>query len=432
MYIYKHGNYMVSIDWLQAYCIGSLIEDGEYSYIDGSIVVERQEGGTANFARRLLVFHKGVEIATILQQPKYGVFDKKMTEVKLHNRVLYTARPAYVLVEVLRSLNLTYKGISRIDLACDCNTLAGGRSVEGLISAFVHLRDGEVGHVIRKGSAKYDLHGNNHRKAHIRHESIKFGSPQSACIPYIYNKSLELISEKDKPWIREAWKHAGIVHVVDKEGLQRLSSKELAAKLEDSGVSEFVRSGVWRFEIAIRAKGKDLLNLQDGELFKLGLDQVSTAKKVEELFVSYASKYFCFRECIRPGMRIRDYKDINLFDFSNKVDYKPYSIPVTGETGRFDQSVVNYLNKTLRTYSDLCSPVVAGISEAKDCISMIAGAKAYKLKKRRYEDYLASLMSTQYVESLEREAMDELGRIGELRDIYREYSEWLYHSENSI
>lgn len=430
MYIYRHGNYMISIDWLQAFCIGQLIEDGEYSYVDGTLTVERQEGGTANFARRLLVFHKGVEIVTVLQQPKYSIFDRRMTEVKLHNRVLYTARPAYVLVEVLKALNLTYKGISRIDLACDCNTLAGGRSVEDLISAFVHLRDGEIGHIVRKGSARYNLHGNNHRKAHIRHESIKFGSPQSACVPYIYNKSLELISEKDKPWIREAWKHAGLVHLIDKEGLQRMTSKELAAKLEDSGVSEYIRAGVWRFEIAIRAKGKDLLNLEDGELFKLGLDQISTAKKVEELFISYASKYFCFRECTRDGQRIRDYRNIVLFDYSDKVDYKPYSVPVTGETGRFDQSVVNYLNKTLRTYSDLASPVVVGISEAKDVIAMIAGAKAYKLKKRRYEDYLSSLMCTQFVESLEKEVVNECGRINEQRDIYREYLGWL-HSEHS-
>lgn len=422
---------MISIDWLQAFCIGSLIDDGDYPYNDGFLRVERQDGGTANFVRRLLVFHKGVEIATILQQPKYAIFDKKMTEVKLHNRVLYTAVPCKVLVCILKSLGLTYRGISRIDLACDCNTLAGGRSVEELISSFVHLGNGVRGHVVRKGSAKYILHGNNHRKAHIRHESIKFGSPQSACVPYIYNKSLELISEKDKPWIREAWREAGLVHLIDREGLQCMTNKELAARLDDAGVSEFIRSGVWRFEISIKAKGKDLLNLSDGELFKLDLEQISTAEKVESLFVAYASKYFCFRECTRDGQRIRDYRDIMLFDYSNKVDYKPYSIPVTGETGKFDQAVVNYLNKTLRTYSDLASPVVAGISETKDMISMIAGAKAYKLKKKRYDDYLASLMCTQFYESLERDVMNECSSLEESRDVFREYLAW-FHSEQSI
>lgn len=431
MYIFNHGNYMISIDWLQAFCVGSLLEDGDYPYIDGFIRVERQEGSTANFVRRLLVYHKGVEIATILQQPKYAIFDKRMTEVKLHNRVLYTAVPCKVLMNLLKSLNLTYRGISRIDLACDCNTLAGGRSVEELISSFVHLRNGMSGHVVRKGSARYNLHGNNHRKAHIRHESIKFGSPQSACVPYIYNKSLELISEKDKPWIREAWREAGLVHLVDKEGLQQMSNKELAARLDDAGVSEFIRSGVWRFEISIKAKGKDLLNLSDGELFKLDLEQISTSEKVESLFIAYAAKYFCFRECTRDGQRIRDYEDVVLFDYSNKVDYKPYSIPVTGETGKFDQAVVNYLNKTLRTYSDLASPVVVGISEAKDMISMIAGAKAYKLKKRRYDDYLASLMCTQFYESLERDIMKECSSIEESRDVFREYLAW-FHSEQSI
>ena len=421
MYIYKTGNYMVSIDWLQAYCHGCMVEAGEYKSSLGTITAVLEEGGTANFSRRMTISNKGVEIATLLQCPKYSIFDRRMTELKLHNRVLYTSIPVKILLDICKALRLEYKGISRIDLCCDCNTLAGGESVEELISSYIHKAVGEVGHIIRKGSARYILHGNNHRKAAIRHESIKFGSVTSACVPYIYNKSLELISVKDKPWIREAWKHAGLVHIVDKEGLQRLSSKELAAKLDDEGISEFVRSGVWRFEISIKGKGKDLLNVNDGELFKLSLDSISTASKIEELFMTYAAKYFCFRKCDRGQRRIRDYSPVVLWNYDNHSSYRPVSIPVEGSTGKFDQSVVNYLSKTIRTYSDLASPVLCGLVEAKDFIQSIAGAKMYLLRKKRYEDYLCGLECSEFYKSLEDEVMKAVGDMSSLRDEYRDY-----------
>lgn len=426
MYIYKHGNYMLSIDWLQAYCIGGVVVAGVYTSSIGNLTVELQEGGTANFSRRSLIYWNGVEVATLLQCPKMSALDRLLTELKLHNRVLYTSQPVRIMKAIIEAIHITYKGIARIDLACDCNTLAGGRSVESLIANFVHLMPREVGHVIRKGSARYTLHGNNHRKANIRHESIKFGSPQADVVPYIYNKSLELLEVHDKPWIRQAWKEAGLVHLVDIEGLQQLSKKELEMRLNDSGVSEYIRSGVWRFEISIKAHGKDLLNLESGEIFKMGLDEVSTAEKIEEIFVSYCKKFFAFRECT-SGERVRDYKDITLFEFDKKMSYRQISIPTTGETGRFDASVANYLTRIVRTYSDLASPVAAGVCEARDLISAIAGAKMYKLKEQRFNDFLNELYCTNYYEALMKEAINIPFSMAENLNDYRE---WLNHNHS--
>ena len=403
MYIYNHGNYMISCDWLQAFCSGGIVESGEYVSDLGCLRVELQEGGTTNFARRSLIYWNNTEIATLLQSPKMATLDRLLTELKLHNRVLYTASPCRILLAICEAINIEYRGVSRLDLCCDCNTLSGGASVEQLIHDFVILQSGDYDHVVRRGSAKYILHGNNHRKAAIRFESIKFGSPLADVVPYIYNKSIELIEVKDKPWIREAWKNAGLVHIVDHDGLQRLSPSELSAKIADSGVSEFIRQGVWRFEISIKSHGKDLLSLASGELFKLGLDSISTAEKLEELFQAYASKYFDFRRSF-GRKRVRDYKPIQLWEFKQKCDYRPYSPSVNGETGRFEQSVVNYLNKMMRTYSDLSSSTAASICEARDTIQCIAGAKAYLVRKKRFESYLDSLLGHQYFEGLQREA----------------------------
>lgn len=423
-------NYLISIDWLQAYCAGATLSSGEViSSAVGTLLVFEEEGGTANFAKRFTISCNGIEVATVLQCPKMGALARDLTEVKLHNRVLYTCEPARYLLNIIDALRLEYRGIARIDLCCDVNHLSGGRSVEDLISRFVHTREGDSNHLIRRGSAKYNLHGNNHRRAKIKHESIKFGSPQADVVPYIYNKSLELISEKDKPWIRDCWKSAGLVHLVDKEGLQSLSAKELEARLNDSGISEFVRSGVWRFEISIKSHGKDIINLSQDKLFRLELDHIGTQIGVEELFKTYAEKYFDFREP-RGKKRIRDYSTITLFDYDKEVHYRPYRPSVCGDTGRFDHMVVNYINKSMAKYSDLASPLIASLQETKDFIASIAGAKLYETKKKQYESYLDTLKGETFYEELMRAAARYPEAFAQMRDEYREFLA-LHHSEQS-
>lgn len=423
-------NYLISIDWLQAYCAGATLAGGEVvpSKV-GTLTVFEEDGGTANFAKRFTISCNDVEIATVLQCPKMGALARDLTEIKLHNRVLYTAEPARYLLNVIEALRLEYRGIARLDLCCDVNHLSGGGSVEELISRFVHTREGDENHLIRRGSAKYNLHGNNHRKATIRHESIKFGSPQADIVPYIYNKSLELISEKDKPWIRDAWRQAGLVHLIDKEGLQSMTAKELQARLNDEGVSRYVRTGVWRFELSIKSHGKDILSLAQDRLFRLELDHIGTQIGVEELFKSYAAKYFDFREP-RGKRRIRDYSPITLFDYDKEVHYRPYRPSVCGDTGRFDHMVYNYLNKSMAKYSDLASPLIASLQEAKDFISSIAGAKLYETRKRRYESYLDTLKGNCYYEELMRAVERYPEEFARMRDEYREFLAQ-HHSEHS-
>lgn len=423
-------NYLISIDWLQAYCAGATLSSGEViSSNVGTLLVFEEEGGTSNFAKRFTISCNGVEVATVLQCPKMGALARDLTEVKLHNRVLYTCEPARYLLSVIDALRLEYRGIARIDLCCDVNHLSGGGSVEDLISRFVHTREGDDNHLIRRGSAKYCLHGNNHRKATIKHESIKFGSPQADVVPYIYNKSLELISEKDKPWIRDCWKSAGLVHLVDKEGLQSLSAKELEARLNDEGVSRYVRTGVWRFEISVKSHGKDIISLSQDKLFRLELDHIGTQIGVEELFKTYAEKYFDFREP-RGKKRIRDYSKIILFDYSRDVHYRPYRPSVCGNTGRFDQMVVNYISRSMTKYSDLASPLIASLQETKDFIASIAGAKLYETKKRQYESYLDTLKGDTFYEELMRAVARYPEAFERMRDEYREFLA-ARHSEQS-
>lgn len=422
-------NYLISIDWLQAYCSGATLSSGEVIASKvGTLVVFEEEGGTANFAKRFTVSCNNVEVATVLQCPKMGALARDLTEVKLHNRVLYTCEPARYLLTVIDSLRLEYRGIARIDLCCDVNHLSGGGSVEDLISRFVHSREGDTDHLIRRGSAKYILHGNNHRRASIKHESIKFGSPQADVVPYIYNKSLELISEKDKPWIRDCWRQAGLVHLVDSEGLQALSAKELEARLNDEGISQFVRAGVWRFEISVKSHGKDIINLSQDKLFRLELTHIGTQIGVEELFKTYAEKYFDFREP-KGKRRIRDYAKVTLFDYSREVSYRPYRPSICGDTGRFDHMVVNYINKSMVKYSDLASPLLASLQETKDFIASIAGAKLYETKKKQYESYLDTLKGETFYEELMRAVSKYPEAFAQMRDEYREFLA-VRHSEH--
>ena len=203
----------------------------------------------------------------------------------------------------------------------------------------------------------------------------------------------------------------------------------MEARLNDSGVSQFVRTGVWRFEISIKSHGKDIISLSRDKLFRLELDHIGTQIGVEELFKTYAEKYFDFREP-RGKRRIRDYSKVTLFDYSREVRYRPYRPSVCGDTGRFDQMVVNYISKSMARYSDLASPLIASLQDTKDFIASIAGAKLYETKKRQYESYLDTLKGDKFYEGLMRSVARYPEEFERIRDEYREFLA-ARHSEQS-
>lgn len=389
--------YCISIDWLQTFCHGSLVQEGTYEARGYRFAVKKNNHETAQFKDIFTVYYQSHPAATIQQTPRTSVIHPKATCVKLSNRVLYCEQYINILYAIQEALSLTYKGITRLDICYDCNALHDGRNVERFIRQFISAEPMTQGHIVRNGSCRFQLHGTRKNTSVASLNSIRWGSPNAKIGAYCYDKTLEMIEVKDKPWIRKMWKDNGLEYEIDENRLNRLSPKERERKTETTGLSEYVHKRVWRFEISIKCQGMDVLNMSTGELFRLSPLYLQHAKQIEKLFHIYAGKVFDFR--INTGQKqIRNYKKMQLFESSPVITSKPFYWSRSADTGRMEKICYNKLKKLASEYVDLAEPRRQGLLSAMEFLQELQGKKTQTLHLEQYTQYLNNLVAYKFID----------------------------------
>lgn len=363
--------YCISVDWLQTYCLGNEIVSGRYSDDEFNFDVQLKNTETAQFKRLYTVKSQDMEIATIQQEPRTTVINKRATLIKLSNRVLYSQLYIKMLYSLQRVLKLTYKGITRLDICYDCNKFSEGRSVPRFIKNFVQLPMGEKGSIYRRGSDRFAAYGNKSRTSDSKITSIRFGSEKSRIGAYMYDKTIELREVKDKPWIREMWAENGLIS-------------------DD-------KQHVWRSEISIKCEGMDVLNMSSGELFKLAPVYLEHYKSIEKLFHIYAGKVFDFRICNGQKNK-KNYDVLKLFECDCDITSKPYYVSKSADTGRMEKICYNKLQSLSREYVDLSEQRRVGLITAMDFLQELSGLKSRTLHLKHYEQYLNNFYAKKYID----------------------------------
>lgn len=346
--------YLLSIDWLQVYCKCNLCDVaenvcGEY----GNYAVRRSNIHTPMWQEVYEILYMNREFATFYRCPRSAAIDKFASNIKLHNRVLYSKHWLKILRDVISCLGCKYMGVTRLDLAYDCNSLADGSSVSQFLADYMSRPSMSEGHIIRSGSRRVTVHATRDKYGCTAISGMRWGSPGGDVGTYCYNKSLELLEVKDKPWIREAWEAAGLVNVWSKKQWDELTDKQRKILTEAGDTSGYIQRPVWRFEISIKSHGKDLLNLSTGELFRVDLDFLSSMDRVYELWRWYAAKYFDFR-INRGGVKtLRNYDKYDIFCIGDAVDVRPTRVNLYADTGRTEKICANLLDKMSTEYGDL-------------------------------------------------------------------------------
>lgn len=420
-------NYCISVDWLQVYCRGSYPIEGTYqlsSYqgcdpVVPHVTVRLDTIRTPIFDYVFRLTYDEIEIATLMACPRTRLMPRDAISLKLHNRVLYSARYVALLYQICESLRIVIQGITRIDLCYDCNEIEGYKDVANFLMDYISKKPGKKGHIRRKGSARFTCNGSRDWYNCAKITSMRWGSMASDIGAYCYDKTLELLEVKDKPWIREMWEMNGLQYEYSKE-LDALSDNEIESDSELYTLNKYVVKHVWRFEISIKAKGTNLLNISTGEIFRLSPDYLENQKVIERLFRDYAAKVFDFR--INTGQKnVRFYRKMEIFGDSGKVTMKPYYIPKGHDTGRSEKVCLNKLAKLQAQYTDLSEHYVRGIEDAKEFIRQLCGVKSWRARKEREREYLEGLKGVEFVDKAfiellrdieeNRQREDELNRL---------------------
>ena len=419
--------YSISLDWMQYYCEKSMNDvPTTFATTKGKYEVEKQSYSTNLWLDVYIIKHRGREFATLCMNPRNSGMPERGCTLKLANRVLYSHEWLNESKLIMAELGLRYKGITRVDVAYDCNVLAGGRSVpQFLMQYFSHAPYCE-GHIIRSGSRKVTINATRSNKGSVEISAMRWGSKGSDIGAYAYNKSLELREVKDKPWIRETWEKAGLIDAFNEVEWSKLSEKEKQRKIEQGDVQQLITTPVWRFEISIKAHGKDLLNINTGELFKLDINYFESQNAVENLFYTYAAKVFDFR--MSTGQTtIRNYPPLKIFEMSREVTERPVRVSLLADTGRTEKMIVNRLEALQSTYSDVSSVDRAAMEATLCFIREISGTKMRMARLKKENDYLkhmAGYKSTSTVIDEYLEFVDYSHRKRLDIDAPRSYSFW--------
>lgn len=383
--------FAISLDWMQYYCERSpWAIPSSFTTTKGSYDVEKQSYSTNLWLDVYIIKHRGREFATLCCNPRNSGMPERGCTLKLANRVLYSHEWLNESKQIMAEMGLRYKGITRVDVAYDCNVLAGGRSVPSFLMQYFSHAPYCEGHIIRSGSRKVTINATRSNKGSVEISAMRWGSKGSDVGAYAYNKSLELREVKDKPWIRETWEKAGLIDSFNEAEWAKLSEKEKQRKIEQGDVQSYIENPVWRFEISIKAHGKDLLNIDTGELFKLDISYFEQQNAVENLFYTYATKVFDFR--MSTGQTtIRNYPPLKIFEMSKEVTEHPVRVSLLADTGRTEKMIVNRLEALQSVYSDVSSADRAAMEATLCFIREISGTKIRMAKMKKENDYLSHM-----------------------------------------
>lgn len=371
---FKH---MISCDWLEVFCYRTveLIPRTYLSPSNKMYIMEDTGKSSKVFRNIYTIKYDGMEYATLCLNPSSPIMKETACTLKLHNRLLYHQGFIGKLYDMLGAFFLTYKGITRIDLCLDCNTLADGTSVPQFLHDLLFSPVHTAGHVYRKGSKKMAVDCSRSATSGCNVTAIRWGSRASNVCCYIYNKSLEMAEVKIKPWIVSAWEANGIQHrIYDK--WNTLNDRRKKNAIKNGETSTYIETSVWRWEISIKSEGEDLLNMEDGELFRLSPSFIDAQDKIESLFWVYAEKMFKFYKSTgQTNTRCYPvYRPIGE-PIAKSRTIKPVNLNSNIETGKSEIMVANKLEELSNKVSSIDEDFADMLDIMVDFFRRIAGAK---------------------------------------------------------
>ena len=398
----KNGGhpYCISVDWFEVCANGSSISAIHEFTIDGRVFyVIKEERQTPFFKDFYIIKHKNLEYAYVRQTPRLDRMKKTLSCVKLANRVLYHENAAKLLLGILNALHLRYQGITRLDIAYDCNRFFDGRLPSKFVKHFVSKPIDSIGGMYLANCKEYSVHGRKSIGNDGSINYIAFGAKSCQKRGYIYNKSLELEEVKDKPWIRDMW--------------------------ERNGLKNDAKNKVWRAEISIRSGGKDLLNMDTGQLFSISPEYLAFHDGIIKLFHYYAAKVFDFR--VNEGQKNRrHFTRLNLFDKNVVVTCQPKRVSNLCDSGRSEKMCFNKLKSLSTTYVDLSESIRSSLYAAMEWIQNLSSIKTARYRSEQYKYYLDTFAASRFIAEEDFAYLEALHQASESRQKISMDSQQLY------
>lgn len=318
--------YVVSIDWLQLHLHRPSHFVPEAPEVRSFFADESDKNrftfhsvghGSKTYSAIYLVKQRGIEWAELSLNPYSSSINPLSSTLKLKNKVLYQPNLMADIADFIEFLGFRYIGITRLDLAYDCNEFYGGLSAEHL------LRKYENGDIIKFGSGSgyrqfqqgYALGWDKQTRGFtLTADVVSVNEDEEKERQKVYNEPETLIALPDERnplkagrplnpstcpilYTSTTWGSRSSGHQVQLYNktveMQQVAYKHHIAKRWQSYGLDLKRD-VWRLEIRITKGARLLENQQTGSQHLLDPRDLLCEEQIEQLFWDYSYKYFRF------------------------------------------------------------------------------------------------------------------------------------------
>ena len=335
----------VNIDWLEMY-VWEPIQPRDMDYfISRGFVVQDRGYGTKHWAQMFtLLDHQGNEFMEVRRCPRKGaqdhhtIYPDNACNLRLVNRYCYYDTAAWIMADFIEKHDYQVRRIFRLDLCIDITRFDRGDKPADVMRRIVN-------HVYAKVyQAERTTHGRDHWNT-CDDNSISWGRKKSMVVTRFYNKSLELASVKDKPWIRQAWFEAGLIP----DPIQPIL-------LDDKG--EVIGDAVWRVEFQINSSARGWFVCETDhrdEYVEHTLETYWNRPLIQQAIAVLSEHYFNFR-IFKQGRAKYDCPRKELFRWSEEDLH--YSLRNSLARRTYDNKGSQMLQWITRMRKNLPSPEV--------------------------------------------------------------------------
>lgn len=299
----------INVDWLEVYCLeppDNWPLNADYFRGRGYQVVER-DYGTRVYAEMFTILDQwGDGFIEVRRNPlantmrnERSFLEPYAAHIRLRNKWCYCDNAVAVMQEFLLTHDYALKSIYRIDICLDFEKFDMGDMPADFMRRYMAGKFTKINQssIMAHGSDTWDGRTWN---------SVTWGSRTSMIGTKFYNKTLELASVSDKPYIRYAWRDAGLVD-------------DPVSLLKFRPDGSYYKPELWRVEFSIKSSAAKWYIVEDYNgkkkrriSYPHTLDLYADRGKLLFVFASLCHYYFHFKH-FEHGVRKDRCKDKILF-----------------------------------------------------------------------------------------------------------------------
>lgn len=308
----------VNIDWLELYCLESpnlYPCNAEFFRRQGYDVRERDYGTRQYREMFTIIDRNGLPWIEIRRNPVAGedakgvkgMFNPYSCHIRLSNVACYSNEPVIKLEDFLFQFQYDVSRIFRLDICLDFERFDKGDDPSDVLNRYLK------GKYTKINQSNISAHGRDLWDGR-KWNSVSWGNPKSMVSTKMYNKTMELQTAKDKPYIRYAWQMAGLVD----DYINLTKSKANGSKYKPE---------IWRVEFSIKSSARAWYVIEDNTHRKTkqvalphSLNLYETREQLLTAFASLSHHYFHFKhyQANRRKDRCQD-KVLFVFDKEDTV-----------------------------------------------------------------------------------------------------------------